>query len=87
MSEQGSGRSEDAPDDQGDETGPLTVPDGALPEDLRPSEDNPLAEPADEDVPDDLLKDTSGGGSSDSSSDDQSDDQSDDGSDGSDDDA
>jgi hypothetical protein len=65
MSEQSSEQRDDGPDG-----GPLTVPDEALPEDLRPSEDNPLAEPVGEDVPDDLLKETSGGGSSDTSSDD-----------------
>jgi hypothetical protein len=37
------------------EDGPLTVGDDQLPEELRPSEDNPLAQPADDDVPDDLL--------------------------------
>src|SRR3954463_433095 len=51
-SEQASGR--DEPD------GPLTVTDDELPEDLQPSEDNPLAQPAGDDVPDDVLKDTSG---------------------------
>ena len=39
-----------------DEDGPLTVRDDQLPEDLQPSEDNPLAQPADDDVPDDLLQ-------------------------------
>ena len=78
MSEQSSEQGGDRADE-----GPLTVPDEALPEDVRPSEDNPLAEPSGDDVPDDLLKDTAGGGSRDSSSDDQSDDRSD-GSDGSD---
>jgi hypothetical protein len=35
------------------------VPDEDLPEDLRPSEDNPLAEPAGDDVPDDVLTENS----------------------------
>jgi hypothetical protein len=34
------------------------VTDEELPEDLRPSEDNPLAEPAGEDVPEDVLKES-----------------------------
>ena len=38
-----------------DEDGPLTVRDDQLPDDLQPSEDNPLAQPAEDDVPDDLL--------------------------------
>ena len=54
MSERSSGGDESA-------EGPLSVTDDQLPEDLRPSEDNPLAEPADDDVPDDVLKDTAGG--------------------------
>jgi hypothetical protein len=58
MSEQSSER--DEPD------GPLSVPDEELPEDLRPDEDNPLAQPPDDDVPDDLLKDTAGGSGGDS---------------------
>jgi hypothetical protein len=37
---------------------PHDVTDEELPEDLRPSEDNPLAEPAGDDVPDDILKET-----------------------------
>lgn len=40
--------------------GPLDVPDEDLPEDLRPTEENPLAQPAGDDVPEDLLKDTAG---------------------------
>lgn len=36
--------------------GPLTVRDDQLPDDLQPGEDNPLAEPAGDDVPDDLLQ-------------------------------
>jgi hypothetical protein len=39
-----------------DEDGPLTVSDDQLPDDRQPSEDNPLAQPADDDAPDDLLK-------------------------------
>jgi hypothetical protein len=39
-----------------DEDGPLTVRDDQLPDDLQPGEDNPLAQPAEDDVPDDLLK-------------------------------
>jgi hypothetical protein len=49
-------------DDQSDaaahdaqQDGPLSVPDEELPEDLQPGEDNPLAQPADDDVPDDVL--------------------------------
>src|SRR6202012_2260659 len=42
--------------DTGD--GLASVPDEELPEDLRPSADNPLAEPADDDVPDDVITDT-----------------------------
>ena len=34
---------------------PPSVPDEALPTDLRPADDNPLAQPADDDVPDDIL--------------------------------
>jgi hypothetical protein len=47
-----------------DQDDTLDVGDDQLPEDLRPSEDNPLAQPADDDVPDDLL--TQGGGHADS---------------------
>jgi hypothetical protein len=50
MSEHGSEQSDD---------GRMSVPDQELPDDVRPSEDNPLAQPAGEDVPDDILKDTS----------------------------
>jgi hypothetical protein len=49
-------------DEQGAEQpddGPMSVPDEKLPDDVRPSEDNPLAEPAGDDVPDDILKETS----------------------------
>ncbi len=37
---------------------PHDVTDEELPEDLRPSEDNPLAEPVGDDVPDDVLKES-----------------------------
>jgi hypothetical protein len=50
--------SETPSDDQGeqsDQDGALGIDDDQLPEDLRPSDDNPLAQPADDDVPDDLL--------------------------------
>jgi hypothetical protein len=58
--------SEAAEHDGGD--GRLSVPDERLPEDLQPAEDNPLAQPAGDDVPDDALTqdvgpDGSGGGS------------------------
>ena len=53
MSEQSSDRAE--------QDGPLSVSDDQLPEDLQPSEDNPLAQPADDDVPDDVLQDDAGG--------------------------
>jgi hypothetical protein len=49
-----------------DESGPMSITDDELPEDLRPSDDNPLAQPADDDVPEDVLKDTSGGSGGDS---------------------
>lgn len=57
------GRQEDesgnaAPDEEQD--GPLSVPDEKLPEDLQPGEDNPLAQPADDDVPDDVLVEDTG---------------------------
>jgi hypothetical protein len=44
-----------------EQDGPLSVPDDDLPEDLQPSEENPLALPADDDVPDAVLEDTAGG--------------------------
>jgi hypothetical protein len=47
--------------DRTEHEGPLSVPDDELPEDLQPSEENPLAQPADDDVPEDVLKDTAGG--------------------------
>jgi hypothetical protein len=34
-----------------DEGGVVSIPDDQLPEDLQPTEDNPLAQPVDEDVP------------------------------------
>lgn len=55
MSEQDSEQRDDRSDD-----GPLNVPDEDLPEDLRPTEENPLAQPAGDDVPEDLLQDTAG---------------------------
>jgi hypothetical protein len=63
---------EDASDDAST-GGPMTVGDDRLPEDLRPSDDNPLAQPVDDDAPDDLLlqeseRAGSGGGSEDASS-------------------
>jgi hypothetical protein len=51
--------SETSPEDE--QEGPVSVPDDQLPEDLQPGEDNPLAQPADDDVPEDVLKDTAGG--------------------------
>ena len=42
--------------DSSQEDGLLTVRDDQLPEDVRPSEDNPLAEPAGDEVPGDLLE-------------------------------
>jgi hypothetical protein len=47
------------PSEESEQDGPLSIPDESLPEDVRPSEDNPLAQPAGDDVPDDILKDTS----------------------------
>lgn len=38
-----------------DEGGAVSVPDDHLPEDLQPTEDNPLAQPVDDDVPDDVV--------------------------------
>jgi hypothetical protein len=59
--------SHDRPDaadgDQGSDA-PPSVPDEALPEDLQPTEDNPLAQPADDDVPDDILTQGVGHGDS-----------------------
>jgi hypothetical protein len=59
--------SQESPEGQGqpsDEDAAMDIADDQLPEDLRPREDNPLAQPADDDVPDDLL--TQGGGHTDS---------------------
>jgi hypothetical protein len=53
--------SRDTPD--GDEA-PPSVPDEDLPEDLQPADDNPLAQPADDDVPDDILTQGVGHGDS-----------------------
>jgi hypothetical protein len=63
MSNQSSEPASDSTDD-----GPLSVSEEQLPEDLRSSEDNPLAQPAGDDVPDDILKDTARDGASNSSS-------------------
>jgi hypothetical protein len=41
-----------------------SVGDDQLPEDLQPREDNPLAQPAGDDVPNDILKETAGDRSS-----------------------
>jgi hypothetical protein len=38
-----------------DTAGQMSVPDEDLPEDLQSAEDNPLAQPAGDDVPDDVL--------------------------------
>jgi len=62
----------DATPQDGGQGGPLSVPDERLPEDLQPNDDNPLAQPADDDVPDDALIEGaghtgSGGGSEDAS--------------------
>ncbi len=48
-------REEPSPED-----GALGVGDDQLPEDLRPAEDNPLAQPAGDDVPDDILLEGAG---------------------------
>jgi hypothetical protein len=45
----------DAAPPDGERDGALNVPDDRLPEDLRPDDDNPLAQPADDDVPEDVL--------------------------------
>jgi hypothetical protein len=57
---------------------PLSVRDDQLPDDLQPSDDNPLAQPAGEDAPEDLLlqeaeRAPSGGGSEDAVSGDDDD--------------
>jgi hypothetical protein len=56
-----------------DEGGTVSIPDEDLPEDLQPTEDNPLAQEADDDVPEDLVAEGfgpagSGGTSGDASS-------------------
>lgn len=61
------GRQQDDNDDvahREDQDGPMSVPDEDLPEDLQPTEDNPLAQPADDDVPDDVVLDGDGGDTS-----------------------
>lgn len=66
MSEQSAEHRDEHSDGQNDDpsdNGPLSVPDEDLPEDLRPSEDNPLAQPAGDDVPDDVVRDPTGVGS------------------------
>ena len=45
----------DQPESSSAEGDVVSIPDDQLPEDLQPREDNPLAQPADEDVPDDLV--------------------------------
>ncbi len=70
MSQESTESHEDATSDDASDSGPLTIGDDQLPEDLRPSEDNPLAQPVDDDAPDDLLvqdseRAGSGGGSED----------------------
>jgi hypothetical protein len=73
-------QAQDRPDDtaQDEQDGPLSVSDEELPEDLQPNEDNPLAQPAGDDVPDDVLKETAGGHAGDASENDEDDDQRDD---------
>ena len=51
---------------------PPSVPDEALPSDLQPAEDNPLAQPAGDDVPDDILTQGVGHGDSGGSPEDDS---------------
>ena len=59
MSEQPGQSSSRSSGESGESSGhPQDVTDEELPEDLRPSEDNPLAEPAGDDVPEDLLKES-----------------------------
>jgi hypothetical protein len=48
-------------DDRTEQDGPMSVTDEELPDDLQPNEDNPLAQPAGDDVPEDVLTDTAGG--------------------------
>ncbi len=77
MSHESSEQQETSPD----EGGVVSIPDDQLPEDLQPTEDNPLAQPADDDVPDDLVTEGFGpagsGGSSADASDSGNDDVSD----------
>ena len=62
----------DGPDDADQRDAPPSVPDEALPTDLRPAEDNPLAQPAGDDVPDDILTQGVGHGDSGGSPEDDS---------------
>jgi hypothetical protein len=58
--------SQESPEQQDrspEEGGPVSIPDDQLPEDLQPTEENPLAQPADDDVPDDILTEGFGPGS------------------------
>ena len=68
----------DGPDDQQDDEG-VGISDEQLPDELLPSEDNPLAEPlSDEEAPDDMDElDMMGSGSSDSDDSDDSNDSDD----------
>jgi hypothetical protein len=47
--------SSEQPERSPDEGVTVGVPDDQLPEDLQPREDNPLAQPVDDDVPDDVV--------------------------------
>lgn len=51
---------ESDPRDTSSEGADLGISDDQLPVDLQPSDDNPLAQPADEDVPEDLLAEQAG---------------------------
>ena len=63
----------DRPDEGSErDDAPPSVPDEALPADLQPTEDNPLAQPADDDVPDDILTQGVGHGDSGGSPEDDS---------------
>jgi hypothetical protein len=60
------GVSKESPEQQdpsSDEGGTVSIPDDRLPEDVQPTEDNPLAETADDDVPDDIVSEGFGPGS------------------------
>jgi hypothetical protein len=57
----GPGSGPDNGPDNGTDDGPMSVPDKDLPEDLQPAEDNPLAQPAGDEVPDDVITDGGGG--------------------------